>query len=378
MAALVTSALSKATTAVKSTLVSQPKQPDDWIKWTEVEKPVENEEEKITKLIEITGRMQARNINLHGKAFRVTHVKSLAFVKGYLTISSDLPSHLQYGLFASPGKRFDVIGRYANEPVHILDDTIKSPRGLGIKVFGVEGNPIEGTQGTGSMDLHFNSAPMLELTDLDTCLEIFDLRERYWDDNADLQKELAKRADTTKQSAPASLPNLPVIGLQMYTQAAFRFGPYVAHFSLKPTNTFQTSLSNSLQLSSTASADEHSIELRTYFANHPAQYDLLAQFSSSLESQPVEDASQVWDEAYAPWIKLGELEFGVQDSLSNERRQWWENEIALSPFNALEDHRPLGSVNRLRKRVYEASRTRRAAVNGTEVKFPKSATEMPN
>lgn len=239
-----------------------------------------------------------------------------------------------------------------------------------------------------------------ELTDLKTCLEIFTLREEYWNDDAGLQKELAKRSDTTKQMAPTMLPNLPVIGMQMFTQcktllnpltpgvfsctlllfltAAFRYGPYIAHFSLKPTHPSQTALSNSFQISSSASPDEHSNQLRAYFSQNEATYDLIAQFSSSLENQPVEDASVVWDEATAPWLTLGQLRFDRQESLSAERREWWENENALSPFNALEEHRPLGSINRLRKRVYEASRDRRAAVNGKEVRFPKSASEMPN
>lgn len=138
-----------------------------------------------SRLCEITEKMQKRNLDDQGKAFRTTHVrlalsrhqaaseadtdlrrtqvKSLAFVKGFLTVHSDLPSHLRVGLFAEPGKTYDAVARYANEPIHIQPDTEKAPRGLGVKLFGVEGEAIDGKEGTGTMDLHFNNAPMLEV-----------------------------------------------------------------------------------------------------------------------------------------------------------------------------------------------------------------------
>lgn len=263
-------------------------------------------------------------------------------------------------------------GRYANEPVHILPDTAKGPRGLGLKVFGVEGSP-HGTQ-----DLLFNNAPMLELTDLDTCIEIFALRERYWDDKEGYEAAIAERSDKTKQTAPTALPNTPVISNTLFTQSAFRFGPYVAHLSLIPTHPSQTTIANKTQLSSDEQPDAQRSLLADHFSTNPAVYTLRAQFSSSLDKQPVEDASVIWSEVTAPWYDLGEVRFEQsQDVLSAERVEWWEDRIALSPWGGLDEHRPLGSINRLRKRVYEASRARRGQANGEEVYFPRNVDEMP-
>lgn len=52
----------------------------------------------------------------HRHAFRATHVKTLGVVKGTLTIKDDLPQHLAQGLFAHPGRKYDLAMRYAVEP----------------------------------------------------------------------------------------------------------------------------------------------------------------------------------------------------------------------------------------------------------------------
>lgn len=66
-----------------------------------------------------------------------------------------------------------------------------------------------------------NNADMLELTDLDTTLEIFTLRENYWREPEKLKAELAKRSDRTKQFAPGMLPSKPILGMTMFSQCGY-------------------------------------------------------------------------------------------------------------------------------------------------------------
>jgi hypothetical protein len=80
-------------------------------------------------------------------------------------------------MFRYPGKSYDMVARYANEPVFLQADQDPGPRGLSMKVFGVNGERLEGTDLKNStQDIFFNNAPMIELTDIDTCLEIMRLR----------------------------------------------------------------------------------------------------------------------------------------------------------------------------------------------------------
>lgn len=177
-----------------------------------------------------------------------------SYVKGTFTVKEDLPAHLQHGLFAKPGSAFPVIARYANEPSHLKPDTDSMPRGLSMKLFDVpEGNRID-TESYGdssTQDILMNNADMLELTDLDTTLEIFTLRERHWREPEKLKAELAKRSDRTKQFAPGMLPSKPILGMTMFSQCESilailsTFGPRLtvspAHSQL-PSATVPTSL----------------------------------------------------------------------------------------------------------------------------------------
>lgn len=92
-------------------------------------------------------------------------------------------------------------------------------------MFDVPGEPLlDGEEyATATQDLLFNNAPMVELTDVKTTLEIQQIRERNFDSVTGLAAELAKRSDRSKQFAPAMLPNEYVIGATMYSQG--RSGP---------------------------------------------------------------------------------------------------------------------------------------------------------
>lgn len=131
-----------------------------------------------------------------------------------------------------------------------------------------------------------------------------------------------------------------------------------------------------------SSSDSYTVlkgHVQSYYSQHGAKYVFRAQFASDLTRQPVEDASTAWDPFFSPWHDLAIVDFPSQDTFSDERRSWWDDRIALSPFNGLKEHTPLGSVNRLRKKVYEASRRYRTLKNGYEKEpyFPRSIDEMP-
>lgn len=178
---------------------------DAYLPWNAqgVETPKDNEEETARKIGVTMNKMQQRNFDQHRHAYRATHVKTQAIVKGKLTVLPDLPVHLQQGLFKTPGKSYDIAARYASEPVFLQPDQEPGPRGLGLRVFGVEGERLSSAdQDASTQDFFFNNAPMIELTDIDTCLEIMELREKYFDSPTKLAAATVLRADVMKQKAP--------------------------------------------------------------------------------------------------------------------------------------------------------------------------------
>jgi hypothetical protein len=259
---------------VKAALSTAPPS-DAYLAWNasgvEVIKP--DEEETAQKIGATMNKMQQHNFDQHRHCFRATHVKTQGIVKGRLTVLPDLPSHLQQGLFKTPGKTYDVAARYANEPVFLQADQEPGPRGLGLRIFGVEGQRLPSAdQDASTQDFFFNNAPMIELTDLPTCLEIMQLREKYFDSPLKLGAATKLRTDAIKQAAPFQLPNTNLISHSFYTQSAFRFGGFYGHISLVPVLDEMTSRTEKVK--SGDSREQLKDWLIEYFQASGARYEL--------------------------------------------------------------------------------------------------------
>jgi hypothetical protein len=173
----------------------------------------------------------------------------------------------------------------------------------------------------------------------------------------------------------AMLPNTNIISHSFYTQSAFRFGDYYGHIALFPVLEEMTNRSEKVKSSDSREALRD--WLVEYFAKNGAKYETKIQLGTSPEHHPTEDASVVWDEATAPYQTIATIEFPPQDALTAERRIFWEDRMRLNPWDALADHRPLGSINRLRKVVYHMSKQKRELVNATSTKVVNSVDEIP-
>jgi hypothetical protein len=232
----ITHPLNVAIDSTKRALSSAPAT-DAYLPWNSpgVEVIKEDEQDKIDQIKSVMSQMQKHNFDKHRHCFRATHVKTQGVVKGKLHVRDDLPSHLRQGIFSQPGQEYDVIARYANEPYLLQDDKEPGPRGMAMKVFDVHGERLEGVvEDPSTQDFFFNNAPMLELTDLDTTLDIMSLREKHFDNPTALGAALKLRTDQIKQHAPYMLPNTNIIGHEMFTQSAFRFGEWYGHMGLFP------------------------------------------------------------------------------------------------------------------------------------------------
>lgn len=196
--------LQNAYDTIKQALSTAPPN-DAYLHWDApgVENPKPNEEETAKKIGEVMNKMQQHNFDQHRHAFRATHVKTQGIVKGKLKVLQDLPAHLRQGLFKVPGKTYDIAARYASEPVFLQADEEPGPRGMALRVFDAEGERLEGADpNAATQDFFFNNAPMIELTDIDTCLEIMELREKYFDSPMKLGAATKLRTDAIKQAAP--------------------------------------------------------------------------------------------------------------------------------------------------------------------------------
>lgn len=351
--------------------------PEQFIRYNDpnVEKIEDNEEDKITDIIESFRSMQEKNFKKYQYGLRGTHTKTQGIVKGILTIPSDLPPYLSQGLFKHPGK-YPVILRYANEPTQVEDDRIPGPRGIGMKVFNVPGSKLRQEENSTTQDFFFNNVPVLELTNATVCRDIQLLRDKYFDDPEGLKEALKQRDDAKVQLARYELPNTNIMGQDMFSQSAYRYGDYIVKYALFPIADEQLKTKDQ-HVKSTDSPSILSEWIQDYFHDYSAQYEFRVQFCSDLNLQPVEDTSIEWSQLLAPFHTVATFDIPRQETLDTNICQWWHDDIRLSPWTGLEEHRPLGSINRVRKRLYNASAAYRAKKNDQQVTFPQNLNEIP-
>ena len=89
----------------------------------------------------------------------------------------------------------------------------------------------------------------------------------------------------------------------------------------------------------------------------PIQFEIRIQPRTDLAREPIDDASRVWR---SPYIPVGRLVIEAQNFDTDERGALDEG-ISFSPWNCLQSHEPLGSVNRLRRTAYGDAAERRNA-----------------
>lgn len=116
-----------------------------------VETPEAGEAETTQTIIKEILKISETTYKDGGHAMRGVHAKSHGIVKGELIVPEGLPPVLAQGLFAKPG-RYDVVLRFSTSPGDILDDSVSTPRGLAIKVFGAPGARLPGSEGANTQD----------------------------------------------------------------------------------------------------------------------------------------------------------------------------------------------------------------------------------
>jgi hypothetical protein len=106
--------------------------------------------------------------------------------------------------------------------------------------------------------------------------------------------------------------------------------------------------------------------MRDELAGRDACFELLVQEQTDPASMPVEDPTIEWT---SPFRKLATITIPSQDFSSPARMAYCEN-LSLTPWHSVPEHRPLGGINRVRRTVYETISRVRHELNGAERREP--------
>lgn len=339
----------------------------------EYEQQEPDEEQTQTELLQVLRQIQERTFREHGHGLRALYAKSHALLRGELQVLDHLPPQLAQGLFAHP-KSLAVTIRLSTAPGDLLHDAVSTPRGMAIKVFGVEGERLPGSMEDGTQDFVLVNAPASTEKDGKSFLGRLKLLASTTDRVGGAMKALSgvlRTAEAVLESVGGHSSNLvslgghPLthpLGETYYSQTPFRFGEYIAKWAVAPVSPDLLAV-HGAGLNITDAPDGLRNAVRSFFEFHGAEWELRVQLCTDLEAMPIEDSQTQWPQERSAYKAVARILVPAQPSWDPAEASAMEARLFFSPWNGLSAHRPLGSINRLRRRSYSAARQFRVSVN---------------
>ncbi|MCO6050994.1 catalase family protein [Mesorhizobium sp. RP14(2022)] len=346
-----------------------------------VEEIMPDERETIEELNKAFDEILETTSKDYGHAVRSVHAKAHGILEGTLRIGENLPPELAQGIFAKPGEH-KVYLRISTNAGDILEDAISLPRGVSIKVLDVEGERLPDAEGT-TQDFIMVNGPVFQAKTADKFLGNLKLLAKTTDVAEGGKKVMssvlrgvntalsAVGIESTVVQSLGGAPNVDPLGETYYSVTPFRFGDYIAKFSLKPVSPDLTALSGK-EIDASGRPDAIRETVQEEMKGIVGVWEFRVQLCRDLEKQPVEDPTVEWKEDEAPFQTVGTITVGHQDSWDPQRVQKVDEEMRFSIWTGITAHQPLGNINRARKDPYRHSANFRQRFNGCPIHEPSA------
>jgi hypothetical protein len=354
----------------------------------DLERRSPDEDELIGKIVRVLHWNNKFALRKYKHAIRDAHAKSHGILSGELTVYKDLDPHLRQGLFATPAT-YPVIARLSSTSGAIRSDQLRGVRGLGIKVLGVNGErePDTGLPGEPATTQDFVLVTHREFPFADVRAYAHMGMLLAWilawlpDTGLGVISGLASAVAKVGLPLPATLalftrPNTHILGETFYSSAPLRYGDYVAKIAYTPLSDSVKALTD-VPVPIDAGRDAHRDMVVQFFESNRAEYELRVQLCTDPVAMPIENATVEWPETASPYQGVAKITFDIQDADSPARRAYGDDALSFNSWRTLRAHRPLGSINRLKKEVYEASSRFRHETNNVPRTEPTDIAELP-
>ncbi|MGC4963514.1 catalase family protein [Gordonia sp. DT101] len=356
----------------------------------DLERPKPDEDTYIDKIV---GSLRGNNERAYRKTkrgLRDAHAKSHGILRGTLEVHDELDDELAQGLFAHGGRSFDIITRLSSTSGAIRSDQMRGVRGLGIKVLGVGGERAlpDDTAMTQDFimvthrDFLFADAEAYYKRGMPTAWALARLPDPALKIGSELLAGVDKRLlCPIGRPLPESLavfvrPNTHILGDTFYSSAPLRYGEYVARMAFVPSSPEVHALAG-MPVDDGTGVNAFQDMVVDFFSCHGAEYELRVQLCASSDRRWIEDATFDWPEDVSPHRTVATIRFAQQDPYTPERRAYGDDVLSFNSWRGLDAHRPLGSINRLKRKVYDASSQFRHQVNNAPMSEPADAGDLP-
>lgn len=314
-----------------------------------------------------------------GHATRSVHAKSHGLLEGRLRVLDGLPPELAQGLFARAAD-YPVVMRLSTTPGDVLDDSVSTPRGMAVKVIGVEGGPTqdfvlvngrhpqqerEAVPGwPGAAGRHHGQGAWPEEGAVGGAA-----RRRAGHRSGGRRKRCAESRRRPSAHAPA--------GETYFSQVPILYGPYMAKVCVAPVSPELAALKDA-RVHVHGKPDALRDAVTAFFAAHGAEWELRVQLCTNIETMPVEDPTVEWPQDQSPYVAVARIVAQPQPAWSAARSRVVDEEMSFSPWHCVPAHRPLGAIMRARKAAYEMSARYRAQRTGVIMREPDHLEPLPS
>ncbi|MBD8689458.1 MULTISPECIES: catalase family protein [unclassified Rhizobium] len=339
-----------------------------------------DEQETIQGLNDTFDKILDTTANDYGHAVRSVHAKAHGILQGKLQVKDGLPPELAQGLFAQPGT-YTVFMRLSTNAGDILPDAIALPRGLAMKVVGVDGERLPDAAGR-TQDFVMVNGPVFQAKTADKFLGSLKLLAKTTDKMEGTKTVMSSVLQTVNNALEAvgvtsstvqslgGAPNIDPLGETYFSVTPFRYGEYVAKFSLKPVSRDLTELTGR-EIDTSVREDAIRETVQGEMQTIQGEWEFQVQLCRDVKAQPIEDPTVEWDQDDAPFVTVATITAAPQDSWSDEQVQKVNEEMRFSVWTGLAAHQPLGNINRARKAPYEHSANFRAGFNKCPIHEPQ-------
>jgi len=218
---------------------------------------------------------------------------------------------------------------------------------------GVEGGDFVQDAEPGCQDFVLSSGPTLPVGTVEAFHDAM-----YWGERAPGFVYVLKMMLTGKLKRLKAFGNVrqnptSPFDIRYWSVTPHAFGPdRQVKYAVKPTSAFSSERPKRL------TADYMTDQVQKHLDRGEAAFDFFVQFRRPELRQPLDDVSVEWLESDSPLVKVARIVVPPQQVRSSERDTLAER-LTFSPGNALQDHEPLGEMNRARVKAYrELSRYR--------------------
>jgi len=306
------------------------------------EERIQDQEEQYTEEIISIFRKSLLKEYAQDRMLRRFHPKSHGLVRAQFTVQADIPEHLKQGLFAAP-RTFNCWIRFSNAPPRPTADTKGSAKGIAIKVLDTGKPTLEKDILGSTQDFILTTNSVLLPA---TVKKYFHSMRALFGSPFHLLAHLLNPANwsTLIRVSKGKIKTHNLLELQYFSGTAYSMGTGQAvKWALEPHKKVSR-LHKDLW-----HKDHLRLNLQQDLMDEAQYFNFGIQLQEDAEREPIENTGVQW---HTPFVKLAEVKIDKQIFDTIEIREKSEH-MSFSPWHCMEEHRPLGGNNRVRRKVYK-------------------------